>query len=257
MLGYKWCCGFLERHPEISVRKPEKVSSAAATVTEVNIRKWFRSVHELLVEDGYHGILEDARRVFNGDEIGFCLDPETKAVLIAKKDKNAYLIDTGSKKNITVLNSYGAAGIAVPPCVILPYQRIPMNIARSFPPDWGVGKSDSGWMTKETFMAYIRSVFHPYLVSEKIPRPVIYFIDGHKSHTAYETAEECIQLGIILVCLYANSTHIIQPADVAIFRSLKAAWTKQVRIWQIVNPGSRLHGIKVVTLLILFKLSQF
>lgn len=77
----------MKRHPEISVRKPEKVSSAAATVTEVSIRKWFQSVRELLVEDGYHEILEDAQRVFNGDEIGFCLDPETKAVLIAKKEK--------------------------------------------------------------------------------------------------------------------------------------------------------------------------
>ena len=77
----------MKLHPEISVRKPEKVTKAAATVTESNIKKWFQSVRELLIEDGYGGILEDSRRVFNGDEIGFCLDPETKAVLIAKKEK--------------------------------------------------------------------------------------------------------------------------------------------------------------------------
>lgn len=227
----------MKRHPEISVRKPEKVSSAAATVTEENIRKWFQSVQELLEEDGYAGVLKDPQRIFNGDEIGFCLDPETKAVIIPKKEKNAYLIDTGSKKNVTVLNTYSASGMAVPPCVILPYQRIPAEIVQSFPVDWGLGKSESGWMTKDTFLAYIKNVFHPYLVENHIPRPVIYFVDGHRSHTPFETAEECVSLGIILICLYANSTHIIQPADVAIFRSLKAAWTTQVRLWQVKNPG--------------------
>lgn len=247
----------MRRHPEVSVRKPELVLSAAATVTEENIRKWFKSVRELLVEDGCGDILEDAKRVFNGDEIGFCLDPETKAVLIPKKEKNAYLIDTGSKKSITVMNTYGAAGKAVPPCVILPYQRIPAHVYRSFPANWGVGKSDSGWMTKEAFMYYIENVFHPYLLEENIPLPVILFVDGHKSHTPFETAEACNQLGIILICLYSNSTHIIQPADVAIFRSLKAGWRNQVRIWQAAHPGNIYPNLSVVhTLIVCFLLSN-
>ncbi|KAL1379046.1 hypothetical protein pipiens_001459 [Culex pipiens pipiens] len=188
--GYKWYRGFLRRHPEISVRKPEKVSSAAATVEPEDIRRWHRMVGANLEEEGYAEILKDPSRLFNGDEFGLVLDPETKAVLVPKKTKNAYQIDTGSKKSITVLNSYSATGQAVPPCVILPYKRIPAEVTKSFPADWGVGKT-----------------------------------------------EKCTKLGIILVCLYANCTHIIQPADVAIYRGLKAGWTKQVRIWQARNPG--------------------
>uniref|UniRef100_A0A8D8A5R6 (northern house mosquito) hypothetical protein n=1 Tax=Culex pipiens TaxID=7175 RepID=A0A8D8A5R6_CULPI len=235
--GYKWYRGFLRRHPEISVRKPEKVSSAAATVEPEDIRRWHRMVGANLEEEGYAEILKDPSRLFNGDEFGLVLDPETKAVLVPKKTKNAYQIDTGSKKSITVLNSYSATGQAVPPCVILPYKRIPAEVTKSFPADWGVGKTESGWMTTEAFSGYIKKVFHPFLVQENIQLPVIFFVDGHKSHTAFETAEECTKLGIILVCLYANCTHIIQPADVAIYRGLKAGWTKQVRIWQARNPG--------------------
>lgn len=218
----------MKRHPDLTIRKPEAVSAASATVTEGNIRHWFRSVYEILEEEGQNDILNDPHRVFNGDEIGFSLDPETKAVICPKSEKNVYVIDTGSKKNITVLNTYGASGVAVPPLVVLPYQRIPLNVAKSFPPDWGVGKSETGWMNKEAFMGYITNVFHPYLIREKIQLPIIYFVDGHRSHTTFETAEECIKLGIILISLYANSTHILQPADVAIFRSLKASWTTQV-----------------------------
>lgn len=234
ILGRRWYYAFMKRHPDLTIRKPEAVTSASATVTEENIRKWFRSVREILEEEGHIDILNDPTRVFNGDEIGFSLDPETKAVICPKSEKNVYVIDKGSKRNITVLNSYGASGIAVPPCVVLPYKRIPLSISKSFPADWGIGKSDTGWMTKEAFMGYITEVFHPFLIREKIQLPVIFFVDGHRSHTPFETAEECIKLDIILISLYANSTHILQPADVAIFGSLKGSWTKQVYIYRLI-----------------------
>ncbi|XP_058836948.1 uncharacterized protein LOC131693263 [Topomyia yanbarensis] len=239
--GQRWYKAFMKRHPDLTIRKPEAVSAASANVTEENIRHWFQSVYEILVEEGQNDILSDPTRVFNGDEIGFSLDPETKAVICSKSEKNVYVIDTGSKKNITVLNTYGASGVAIPPCVVLPYQRIPLRVAKSFPPSWGVGKSETGWMTKEAFMGYITNVFHPYLIREKVQLPVVLFVDGHRSHTPFETAEECVKLDIILISLYANSTHILQPADVAIFRSLKASWTNQVRIWQAEHPGKTIR----------------
>ncbi|XP_055539652.1 uncharacterized protein LOC129726693 [Wyeomyia smithii] len=59
-----------------------------------------------------------------------------------------------------------------------------------------------------------------------------------------------------------KSVCIIQPADVAIFRSLKAAWTKQVRIWQAVNPGRVIRldefgGILQRTIEVSFKSETF
>lgn len=202
-----------------------------------DIRRWHRSVRDILNEEGHAEILLDPSRLMNGDEFGLQLDPETKAVLVPKDTKNAYLIDKGSKKSITVMNTYTAAGLAVPPCVILPYQRIPADVSRSFPTEWGLGKSDSGWMTTDAFLGYIKNVLFPFTRQHNIRLPIIYFVDGHKSHTPFETAKECVKLGIILVCLYPNCTHIIQPADVAIYRGLKAGWTKEVRIWQAKNPG--------------------
>ncbi|EDS36056.1 conserved hypothetical protein [Culex quinquefasciatus] len=119
------------RHPEISVRKPEKVSSAAATVDPDDIRRWHRMVGANLKEEGYAEILKDPSRLFNGDEFGLVLDPDTKAVLVPKK-------------SITVLNSYSATRQAVPPCVILPYKRIPAEVTKRFPAEWG--------LTKEAFL---------------------------------------------------------------------------------------------------------
>ena len=36
-----------------------------------------------------------------------------------------------------------------------------------------------------------------------------------------KTRQFCDQNGIILVTLYADTTHILQPRDVAVFRTLK------------------------------------
>lgn len=97
---------------------------------------------------------------------------------------------------------------------------------------WAIGQ----WMDDARGVCCLYKKYFPSLFGT-IPLPIIYFVDGHRSHTDYEAAAECQKLGIILISLYANSTHIIQPADVAIFRSLKAAWTREVRDWQSNNPG--------------------
>nr|CAI5848360.1 unnamed protein product [Callosobruchus analis] len=45
-------------------------------------------------------------------------------------------------------------------------------------------------------------------------------------------SEFCDTHGIILYCLPPNTTHILQPADVSVFKPLKTEWKKTVREWQ-------------------------
>lgn len=42
-----------------------------------------------------------------------------------------------------------------------------------------------------------------------------------------QTSQFCEKNGIILVALLPNATHILQPMDVAVFRSLKEPWRKK------------------------------
>lgn len=89
-------------------------------------------------------------------------------------------------------------------------------------------------------MLYIRKIFYPFLLKKKIKFPVLYFVDGHSSHTAVEVADLCSDLGIVLVALYPNTTRITQPADVAIFKPLKNAWNTAVCDWRVDNGGELL-----------------
>lgn len=56
--------------------------------------------------------------------------------------------------------------------------------------------------------------------------PVILFLDNHASHRTLAVHNLCKKLEIIVVCLYPNATHIIQPCDVSYFKPLKTAWFK-------------------------------
>lgn len=236
--GRKWFARFLVRHDDITLRTPEQVTAASAKVSEGDLRGWFTSVENFFISAQLMRAINDPQRVFNGDETSFFLHPITKAVLATPGNKNVYEIQhADGHTNVTVMFTFGADGSMVPPDVVLPVQRIRPEILQQFPGDWGVGKSPNGWMNVENFMLYIRQIFYPFLLKKNVEFPVIYFVDGHSSHTAIEVADLCMDLGIILVALYPNTTRITQPADVAIFKPLKSAWQTAVTEWRNQNAG--------------------
>nr|CAI5854175.1 unnamed protein product [Callosobruchus analis] len=98
-------------------------------------------------------------------------------------------------------------------------------------------------MPSETFYEYIANVFHPYLVKHNVKFPVILFLDGHKSHLNYSLSILCKNLQIELFALYPNSTRILQPCDVAVFRPLKDAWRRTVREWDEEHPAEVLNKV--------------
>ena len=102
----------------------------------------------------------------------------------------------------------------------------------SIPESWVLGKSDTGWMKGDVFYEYIVNDFNKWVSDNNIKRPIILFIDGHKSHMTMALSEACETNGIILYALPPNTTHILQPADVSVFRPLKEGWRNTVRKWQ-------------------------
>lgn len=131
--------------------------------------------------------------------------------------------------------------------VIFDYKRVPSEVANSIPKEWGIGLSDSGWSTYDIFYCYIVNVFYPW-VKESVGLPIILFVDGHVSHLSYQLSVFCANNGIILVALYPNATHILQPIDVAVFRTLKKGWREHVNQWKIQHykPDMKKHDFAPV-----------
>jgi hypothetical protein len=247
--GKGWLKAFLKRNPTVTQRQSEAVSSASACVTEQDIRKWFQEIDEYFTGKDLGHILNNGSRIFNADETGFNICPSTGKVLAQKGTKNVHSIEKGSsKENVTVMCAFSASGQTCPPMIIYPYQRIPEKILKTVPPQWGIAKSDRGWMTAEVFYEYVANIFHPYLVKQNVIFPVILFVDGHKSHITYDLSVLC-NLQIELIALYPNATRILQPADVAAFCPIKSAWRKAVREFNENYPDETVNKKNIAGLL--------
>ena len=53
-------------------------------------------------------------------------------------------------------------------------------------------------------------------------------IDGHASHITTAAMEYCVNHKVILLCLLAHTTHLLQPLDVGIFAPLATAYKNLV-----------------------------
>lgn len=215
---------------------------ARGTVTEQKIRNWFLEVKDLLGEDV--NILEDPKRIFNMDESGFYLCPDNDYVL-GPRGENVYSESANSdKENCTTLMTVNAAGETFTPLTLYQYKRLPNSVIQAAPPAWAIGKTDSGWMNAESFYEQIANVFYPELKrkeeNNELSFPVIVFLDGHKSHLSLSLSHFCRDKKIILVALYPNSTHILQPLDVAVFGPMKRNWKRTVRAWRIDHDGNEI-----------------
>lgn len=234
--GKKWYASFLKRHPDLAERTSQNLSKAREDVTEEDLLSWFEVIKSYIENQDLRDAINNPQRIFNADECAFYLQPKAGRVIVRKGQKNVYTASGDEKENLTVLVTSNAAGVLAPPMVVYPYERLPAVIAHSVPKDWCIGRSESGWMCAKTFYEYIANVFSPWIEKKQIPKPVILFLDGHNSHMTLHLSDFCKGNGIEVIALYPNSTHLLQPMDVAVFRPLKVSWKNQVKSWKIENP---------------------
>lgn len=233
--GESWYAGFLRRHPNIVLKNGEALEKYRAQVTEEYIRSWFQGLETYLAVSNALDILNNPSRILNADETGFSLCPKTGKVL-GVKGKSLHIVKRGcEKENLTVLVTFTADGRLCPPVVVFPYVKPPKVLVNSVPADWILGKSESGWMRSDIFYEFVANGLNNWLEKENIQRPVLFVVDGHKSHMSLELSKFCDDNGIILYALPPNATHLLQPADVAVFKPLKEYWRQEVRAWQAEN----------------------
>lgn len=63
------------------------------------------------------------------------------------------------------------------------------------------------------------------------------FLDGLKSHLTYHLSLLCSQNEIILIVIPPNTTHVMQPLDVAVFHPVKDCWAETVHSWRMTKLG--------------------
>ena len=232
--GRRWFQWFNKRHPEVRERVPQHLTTVRASVTEAELRGWFADVKTYLEQKNLLNL--SPSQIFNCDETNIHLCPKSGKVLTMRGSRTVYkLVNAIEKESVTTLFTYSATGTQAPPMVLYKYaEGIPQKVTDHFPTGkgWGIGNSETGWMTTETFYEYITNVFYLWLVKSAIKFPVILYLDGHTSHLTMPLAIFCKEHNIELIGLYPNSTNAIQPLDVAFFHPFKSIWKRVVKSWR-------------------------
>lgn len=116
--GRSWFESFLKRHPNISVRMAQNLTSSRANVTKENLIHWSPEVQHYLQDNNLMEIFEDPSRVFNADEAALFLNPKGSKVLVPRGSKSVYkIVNPDEKECLTVLMN--ADGTIAPPLILL------------------------------------------------------------------------------------------------------------------------------------------
>ncbi|XP_051155671.1 uncharacterized protein LOC127278152 isoform X3 [Leptopilina boulardi] len=101
--GRSWFEGFLKRHPQISKSFFDNSSINKANVTEESLEEWFEQISRNLSSINLLSI--EPNRIFNCDEIGLPLNPETPPKFSSKGSKIDHntVNNNQKKENISIL----------------------------------------------------------------------------------------------------------------------------------------------------------
>ena len=92
-------------------------------------------------------------------------------------------------------------------------------------------------MDSKLFADWLKNGFDEALKKWHVQQPVVLLIDGAKVHLLIEASEFCAENKIILYTLYLNTTHLIQPLDLALMGSIKKIYKEEMRKWVTANIG--------------------
>lgn len=225
-VGKRWVQAFLSRNPVIKTQRSKSIDSKRVNgATTDIIRQWFR-----------HFEIPDVKVVkpenrWNMDEAGVLEGQGTNGLVLGSSQKVAIRRkQPGSRAWTSFVECISATGKNLPPLVIFRGQSVQQQW---FPLDltpydtWQFTATDKGWITDATAVEWLEKVFIPGS-QPATPGPRLLVVDGHGSHETTEFMWLCYQNNIYLLFLPPHTSHVLQPLDLAVFSSLKAAYRKEL-----------------------------
>ena len=223
--GRDWLRGFMRRH-NLTRRIADNVTrSRVTTITPENINSYFDHLQREL-----NGI--PPTNIFNYDETNLTDDPGCKTVIVSRGHRRVQCIMEHSKQSTSVMFSGNAAGEYLPTMIV--YKNASCTTysgwTESGPKDAIYDATESGWFDSRTFCRWFFEIFLPH--ASKVDGPIAVIGDNLSSHFSLAVITATIDHNIRFITLLPCSTHICQPLDVAVFRSLKRNWKKVLVRWR-------------------------
>lgn len=246
MAGKDWVTGFKERHPELTLRKPEKTSAARAQAfNRPNVMKFFN-----ILGDVQEKHLHPPHRVYNVDETGLLTVQSKSSKVFALRGRRQVGSLTSAERGVlsTFAVCMSAGGNYIPPFVIFPRQRMKVELTNGAPPGTKFACHTSGWMQSDIFIQW----FDHFLKHAKptADDPVLLILDGHATHTKnLEFIEKARENYTTVVCLPPHCSHKMQPLDVSFMGPFNTFYVQSIERFLRNNPGRVVTQFQVSQLL--------
>lgn len=235
--GEDWFLAFSARH-NLSIKKPQSVEFARKKCLDPFIINEYFDILKTVMDDLQ--LYDIPEQIWNLDETNFSLDPSSTKI-VGKKGAVASRTTAGSgRENISVLMAANAAGRKAPPLIVFKGRNIwdewVAPPEESFPAT-SYAATTNGWMETEVFQRYFEKSFLPAVGPR---RPVLLIYDGHISHIDLRLIQLAIENNIVILKLPPHSSHLLQPLDLSVFKSLKTKWDDLLVKWQRHHIGQRI-----------------
>ncbi|CAC5394085.1 unnamed protein product [Mytilus coruscus] len=195
--GYDWWIGFSERHPILSVRKPEGLSAARSSMLNPSVvATYFEKLGSVMES---LGVKDKPQQLFNADESGISTVHNPEKIVGKRGKRGLYAKTSGERgENVTVLWCVNAEARVLPPIIIFKGQRVSEALKGNAPPGSEFGCSKSSFIDSDLFDKWFTNIF---LKTLPPARPVLLILDGHSSYLNFDTLEKAKQNQIEMFCL--------------------------------------------------------
>ena len=151
-----WWVNFRKRHPKSTLRTTDKLEKKCAEALSPEIvKEYFDTLKPILEKNN---LMNSPQQLYNCNETFFPLD-FTREKAVTLKKMFVYVQAQGTTDHITVLCAASAAGLTLPPFIIYPKSFPGGSYQFDGPDDALYGRSESGWIDSELFLAWLKKFF--------------------------------------------------------------------------------------------------